>query len=114
MSVLGLSPEQDATVGAVRHEQEQQQAGARQAAYQRILTTLNEAQRKQYESLIQQQLDRRLAQMTAALDLASEQQSQLRAILTLSDQRFGPSIAGADLTEAIRYILSDEQASWLR
>ena len=33
VSVLGLTPEQDATVGAVLHEQEQQQAGARQAAY---------------------------------------------------------------------------------
>lgn len=110
IGTLGLSPEQDGVIGAALRDEAKHEANAKQSAYRHIRETLTEAQRAQYDSLIQQQLDRRLVQMTAALDLTPAQQSQLKAVLTLADPRFTPSIAGADLAEAIGFVLSEDQA----
>ena len=100
-------------IRAILDQEAVQVARSRQTSYQQILAVLNDAQRTQYESLIQQRSDRQLQQIAEALDLSQEQKAELRAILMLADDRFAPSIAGADLTEAVRGILNQEQAQTL-
>ena len=101
--------EQGEKIRAILDDEATQVASTRHATHQRILTVLSDAQRRQYENLIQQQVDLRLHRMTDALNLTQAQQDELGAILMLADDRFEPSIAGSDLTEAVQTILNDEQ-----
>lgn len=100
-------------IRAILDQEAARAASSRQTSYQQIRAVLNDAQRTQYESLIQQRADRQLRQMAEALHLSQEQKAELGAILMLADDRFAPNIDGADLTEAVRGILNQEQAQTL-
>lgn len=114
-TIEALNPdrEQSQKIRAILDDEATQSARSRHTAYQRILAVLSEAQRDRYQALIQQRFDRRLQQIADALNLTQDQKAELAAIMTLADDRFSPSIAGSDLTDAIRATLSDEQAQKL-
>jgi hypothetical protein len=110
ISALNPDPAQNEKIRTILDDEAIRAAESRHATFQQILGVLSDAQRTQYETLIQQRSDQQLQQLACALDLTRAQQAELGAVLLLADERFAPSISGADLATAIRAMLTDEQA----
>lgn len=113
IGALNTDQQQSEKIRSILNVDATQSAQSRHATYQRLLAVLSAAQRSEYEALIQQRFDQHLQEMADALNLTQDQKAELGAILTLADDRFAPSIAGSDLTDAIRAVLSEEQVQKL-
>ncbi|NEX17562.1 MAG: hypothetical protein C1943_13285 [Halochromatium sp.] len=110
---LDLSAEQQETIAALMAEQASNRDKLRADFRSQVDAVLTDAQRDKRDAYQAERIDRRLARMTARLDLSDAQQAELKTLLT-ETQGGGRSGHNGRMREQLASILSQEQLAKLR
>ena len=108
---LELSEGQQAQIRTILEEAQVQRDLERQQTRAAIDAVLTDEQRATQDSRTEARIDRHVARLTDRIDLSTEQQAQVRALL--AERRNDPGITPAEMRERMATILDDEQQAQL-
>ena len=102
---LNLSEEQQQQIRTILDQERQQ-------TRERIDAVLTQEQRAERDRLLAEGMDRRVGQLAKRLDLSTDQQAQLRTIMT--EKRDNPSMTRDEVRQRMAAVLTEQQMSELK
>ncbi|MEA1048285.1 pilus assembly protein [Lamprobacter modestohalophilus] len=108
---LKLSEAQQAEIGTLLEQHQQQRNAERLALREQIDAQLTEEQRQARAARMEERVERRLTRMTERLDLSSDQAREMRDLFV--EKRENPSLTRTEMRKRMAAVLSEEQLSQL-
>jgi len=109
---LDLSEAQQQQIRTILDEQRQAIDQQRQLTRERIDAVLSQEQRAERDRLLAESMDRRVGKLARRLDLTTNQQAQLRTIMT--EKRNSPSMTRDEVRQRMAAVLTEQQLSGLK
>jgi protein CpxP len=109
---LNLSEAQQQQIRTILDQERQAIDQQRQQTRERIDAVLTQEQRAERDRLLAEGMDRRVGQLAKRLDLTTDQQAQLRTIMT--EKRDNPSMTRDEVRQRMAAVLTEQQMSELK